>query len=161
MDMCLSTCRDLPRGLQVVGQAINGLAEQAQVNPAGSVLHVAVCNGSDALAVSDGAQKLLSSGLNLLGSQADDHFSSMELLGSEGPHSSTASPKHIAQVRPVNALWAGCLVQGTGGLSILSLWQQYHWFLHPHPCYRSYGDVQFHALLAHAPLLMPPPACLC
>lgn len=91
-------CRDLPRGLQVVGQAINGLAEQAQVNPAGSVLHVAVCNGSDALAVSDGAAKLLASGTNLLGSVADDQFSSMELLGSDGPHGSTATPKGIAQV---------------------------------------------------------------
>jgi hypothetical protein len=86
--------------LQVVGQAIHGLAEQAQVNPAGSVLHVAVCNGSDALAVSDGAAKLLASGTNLLGSVADDQFSSMELLGSDGPQGSTASPKEIAQVLP-------------------------------------------------------------
>jgi hypothetical protein len=84
--------------LQVVGQAINGLAQQAQVNPAGSVLHVAVCNGSDALAVSDGAAKLLASGTDLLGSVADDQFSSMELLGSDGPQGSTATPKAIAQV---------------------------------------------------------------
>lgn len=91
-------CRDLPRGLQLVGQAINGLAEQAQVNPAGSILHIAVCNGSDALAVSDGAAKLLASGTNLLGSQADGQFSSMELLGSDGPQTSTATPKQIAQV---------------------------------------------------------------
>lgn len=68
------------------------------MDAAGSILHVAVCNGSDALAVSDGAAKLLASGANLLGSQADDHFSSMELIGSEGPRSSTATPKQIAQV---------------------------------------------------------------
>lgn len=82
-----------------MGQAISSLAEQAQVDPTGSILHVAVCNGSDALAVSDGAAKLLASGTNLLGSQADDHFSSMELIGADGPRSSTATPKQIAQVR--------------------------------------------------------------
>jgi hypothetical protein len=92
--------RDLPRGLQLVGQAINGLAKQAQVDAAGSILHVAVCNGSDALAVSEGAAKLLASGADLLGDMADDSFSSMELIGAEG-HSSTATPKQIAQVRGV------------------------------------------------------------
>lgn len=91
-------CRDLPRGLQLVGQAINNLAEPAQVDPSGSILHVAVCNGSDSLAVSDGAAKLLASGTDLLGSQADDQFSSMELIGTDGPRSSTATPKQIAQV---------------------------------------------------------------
>lgn len=91
-------CRDLPRGLQLVGQAITALAKQTEINPAGSVLHVAVCNGSDALAVTDGAAKLLASGADLLGAPADDQFSSMELLGSDGPQTST-TPKQIAQVR--------------------------------------------------------------
>jgi len=98
-------CRDLPRGLQLVGQAINNLsqainnlAERAQVDPSGSILHVAVCNGSDALAVYDGAAKLLASGTDLVGSKADEQFSSMELIGTDGPRSSTATPKQIAQV---------------------------------------------------------------
>lgn len=95
---CCRDHRDLPRGLQLVGQAINGLAKQAQVDAAGSILHVAVCNGSDALAVSEGAAKLLASGVDLLGDMADDSFSSMELIGAEG-HNSTATPKQIAQVR--------------------------------------------------------------
>lgn len=108
--VCYVACRDLPRGLQVVGKALNDLAAQARVDPAGSVLHVAVCNGSDALAVSDGAQKLLASGVNLLGPQADEHFSSMELMGTDGPHSSTASPKQIAQVRPRSGAVVGALL---------------------------------------------------
>jgi hypothetical protein len=86
--------RDLSSGLKLVGVAISNLAEQAHVDPSGSVLHVAVCNGSDALAVSDGAAKLLAAGGELLGIETEQ-FSSKELIGADGTRDSA---KRIAQV---------------------------------------------------------------
>lgn len=94
----LAALRDLPQGLKLAGKVIYSFAEQVQVDPSNSTLHVAVCNGSDALAVSDGAAEVLASGIDLLGSQVDDLFSSMELIGSEGPRNPTSTPKQIAQV---------------------------------------------------------------
>lgn len=82
--------------MQIVGNAISSLASQAGVDPSGSILHVAVCNGSDSLAVSDNAGKLLASGAPLLGCDAEE-FSSVELISSDGPRS-TATPKQITQV---------------------------------------------------------------
>jgi len=120
--LVVPSLKDLPRGLQLVGQAINNLAEPAQVDPSGSILHVAVCNGSDALAVSDGAAKLLASGTDLLGSQADDQFSSMELIGTEGPRGATATPKQIAQVvaAAINDATTLLSVMKVGTISVLA-----------------------------------------
>lgn len=94
--LVLPSLRDLPKGLHVVGHGLSELARQAGVDPSGSVLHIAVCNGADALAVSEGAGKLLAGGGALLGCDAEE-FSSVELIGSDGPRSA-ATPKQITQV---------------------------------------------------------------
>lgn len=79
-----------------MGNAISGLASQAGVDQTGSILHIAICNGSSSLAVSENAGKLLASGAPLLGCDAEE-FSSVELLSSDGPRS-TATPKQITRV---------------------------------------------------------------
>jgi hypothetical protein len=70
--LVLPSLRDLPAGLKIAGAAVNGLASQAQVDPSGSTLHIAVCNGSDALAVTTGAGRLLRSDANLLSADAKE-----------------------------------------------------------------------------------------
>lgn len=82
--------------LQSVGNAISSLASQAGVDPNGSILHIAVCNGVDSLAVSENAGKLLATGGPVLGCDAEE-FSSVELISSDGPRS-TATPKQITRV---------------------------------------------------------------
>jgi hypothetical protein len=69
--LVLPSLRDLPAGLKIAGAAVNGLASQAQVDPSGSTLHIAVCNGSDALAGATGAGRLRND-TNLLGADAKD-----------------------------------------------------------------------------------------
>jgi hypothetical protein len=70
--LVLPSLRDLPAGLKIAGAAVNGLASQAQVDPSGSTLHIAVCNGSDALAGATGAGRLLRNDANLLGADAKE-----------------------------------------------------------------------------------------
>lgn len=70
--LVLPSLRDLPAGLKIAGAAVNGLASQAQVDPSGSTLHIAVCNGRDALAVTTGAGRLLRSDANLLSADAKE-----------------------------------------------------------------------------------------
>lgn len=94
--LVLPSLRELGRGLALVSAGVSGLAKQAGVDPAGSTLHIAVCNGSDALAVSDSARALLANGAPLLGCDAAE-FSSVELLSCDSPRTA-ASPKHISRV---------------------------------------------------------------
>jgi len=94
--LVLPSLRDLHKGLQIVGHSLGELARQAGVDPSGSVLHIAVCNGSDALAVSEGAGKLLAGGSALLGCDAEE-FSNVQLIGCEGLNNA-ANPKQITQV---------------------------------------------------------------
>eukprot|EP00882_Tetradesmus_deserticola_P016747 GHRQ01017905.1.p2 GENE.GHRQ01017905.1~~GHRQ01017905.1.p2 ORF type:complete len:141 (-),score=73.98 GHRQ01017905.1:42-464(-) len=70
--LVLPSLRDLPAGLKIAGAAVNGLAGQAQVDPSGSTLHIAVCNGSDALAGATGAGRLLRNDGNILGANAKE-----------------------------------------------------------------------------------------
>ncbi|KAF6253758.1 carboxyl transferase domain-containing protein [Scenedesmus sp. NREL 46B-D3] len=70
--LVLPSLRDLAAGLKIAGAAVSGLASQAQVDPSGSTLHIAVCNGSDALAGATVAGRLLRNDANLLGADAKE-----------------------------------------------------------------------------------------
>eukprot|EP00879_Flechtneria_rotunda_P003437 GHRR01003666.1.p1 GENE.GHRR01003666.1~~GHRR01003666.1.p1 ORF type:complete len:1583 (+),score=615.48 GHRR01003666.1:404-5152(+) len=120
--LVLTSLKELSKGLQVVAAAISSLASQAGVHPSGSILHVAVCNGSDALAVSDGAAKLLATGGPLLGCEAEESFSSVELITSSGPRSPTATPKQITQVVAAAVKDASSLLKAmkVGTVSVLA-----------------------------------------
>lgn len=92
----------------------------AQVDTSGSVLHVAVCNGNDAFAVSEGAAQLLSSGAALLGCDAAA-FSSVELINPDGP-AGTAAPRQISRMVSAAVLDATPALQGmrVGTVSVLA-----------------------------------------